>query len=196
MTGPLTKDGIRSEVRERRARAGGADALAERGRRAQERLMALPEFQRARTLACYLAMPAEVPTDAILAACAADGGRRVAVPAWRPQQRAYGLCWMTPETPLRRGIWGIPEPAEPAWVGDEALNLIVVPAVAFDTRCGRLGHGGGYYDRMCLLPSAAIGAKVGLGFEFQMFEAVPMEAHDVFMDAVVTEDRTQRRGGS
>jgi 5-formyltetrahydrofolate cyclo-ligase len=37
---------------------------------------------------------------------------------------------------------------------------------------------------------------VGLGFDFQVFETVPMEAHDVFMDAVVTEERTLKRGGA
>jgi 5-formyltetrahydrofolate cyclo-ligase len=190
----MTKSEIRQSVDGCRRQAGGAEEMAGRGRRAQERLIGLPEFQRSWTLACYLAMPVEVQTDGILAACAADG-RRVAVPAWRPEQRAYGLCWLEPGAPLRRGIWGIAEPEQPAWLGDEPLDLIVVPAVAFDERCGRLGHGGGYYDRMCLLPAAATGLKVGLGFEWQMFESVPMEAHDVFMDAVVTEERTLRRGG-
>ncbi len=66
------------------------------------------------------------------------------------------------------------------------LDLIMVPGVAFDRNGGRTGHGKGYYDK--LLQHARKDAPlVALAFECQLFDEIPMEPHDIFMDAVVTE---------
>ena len=66
------------------------------------------------------------------------------------------------------------------------IDLIIVPGVAFDRRGGRTGHGKGYYDK--LLEHARLDTPlVALAFECQMFDEIPMQEHDVFMDKVVTE---------
>ncbi len=72
------------------------------------------------------------------------------------------------------------------------LDLILVPGVAFDARGGRTGHGKGYYDK--LLENARLETPlVSLAFECQMFEEIPMQDHDIFMDKVVTESARLRR---
>ena len=66
--------------------------------------------------------------------------------------------------------------------------MILVPGVGFDARGGRTGHGKGYYDK--LLENAKPETPlISLAFECQMFDEIPMQSHDIFMDKVVTETR-------
>jgi 5-formyltetrahydrofolate cyclo-ligase len=68
----------------------------------------------------------------------------------------------------------------------EELDLVLVPGVAFDRQGGRTGHGKGYYDK--LLENARPDTPlVALAFECQLFDEIPMQSHDIYMDAVVTE---------
>jgi 5-formyltetrahydrofolate cyclo-ligase len=170
--------------REMKARRAGSDPAAAASAAAQARLCAMPEFARARRVACYLAAPGEVGTDAILRACF-ENGKEVAVPARRGAPADYGLCRLAPDVPLRAGALGIAEPARPDWVNAADMDVIVVPGVAFDAAGRRLGHGLGCYDR--LLADAGRAFKAGLAFEWQVVPAVPAGGHDVAMDAVVTE---------
>ncbi|CAI8751972.1 5-formyltetrahydrofolate cyclo-ligase [Brevibacillus sp. IT-7CA2] len=89
---------------------------------------------------------------------------------------------------LKQGVYGIWEP-DPA-LAEEAdvshLDAILVPGVAFDSKGGRMGYGGGYYDRF-LATLKKLPFLVGVGFSIQVVEHVPLESHDVLLDAVVTE---------
>lgn len=90
---------------------------------------------------------------------------------------------------LKQGVYGIwePDPAK-AEQGDlSTLDTVLVPGVAFDRNGGRMGYGGGYYDRFL----AALGTKpylLGVGFSMQVVDHVPLEPHDIPLDALVTED--------
>ena len=71
----------------------------------------------------------------------------------------------------------------------EAIDLVLVPALAFSRDRHRLGRGGGFFDR--LLGGRGAGAfKLGVCFSFQVVDAMATEPHDVIMDAVVTESET------
>ena len=70
----------------------------------------------------------------------------------------------------------------------ETIDLILVPGLAFSKDRHRLGRGGGFFDR--LLAGRAAGAfKLGICFSFQVVDAIPTEAHDVLLDAIVTNER-------
>lgn len=89
---------------------------------------------------------------------------------------------------LRTGTFGIREPdantARQVFPGED--DTILVPGLAFDRAGGRLGRGGGFYDRfLAQWPHAR---RVGVGFSIQLIDAVPREAHDAQVDAIVTED--------
>jgi 5-formyltetrahydrofolate cyclo-ligase len=85
---------------------------------------------------------------------------------------------------------GIREPAESAPSVDLAdLDLIVVPGLGFDAAGGRLGRGGGFYDRFLSRPGVRAW-KVAVGLDEQVVDSVPREAWDVGMDALVTPTRT------
>jgi 5-formyltetrahydrofolate cyclo-ligase len=76
-------------------------------------------------------------------------------------------------------------------VAPSRVDLMLVPGVAFDRQGGRLGHVRGFYDR--LLQEAGAGPlRVGLAFECQLVERVPMTAGDEPMDLVITENAVYR----
>jgi len=79
---------------------------------------------------------------------------------------------------------GIPEPtAEGEPVEPETFDFVAVPGVGFDAHGGRLGYGMGCYDRV--LARVRAGAPlVGIGYDFQLVERVPMDEHDVPLTAV------------
>ena len=91
---------------------------------------------------------------------------------------------------VETGYRGIPEPrATCPEIALASVDWVLVPGVAFDARGGRLGYGGGFYDR--LLPGAAGSApRVAGAFEMQIVDAVPTAPHDVGVDLIVTERRT------
>lgn len=96
------------------------------------------------------------------------------------------------------GYCGIPEPlpnmVQTAAYDPSGIDVVIVPGSVFDKSGGRLGYGGGYYDRF--LAKAAPGAlRVGLAFELQVVDTVPVEPHDQFMDFVVTEENFYDCGG-
>jgi 5-formyltetrahydrofolate cyclo-ligase len=104
---------------------------------------------------------------------------------------------------LRIGRFGIPEPPQdrPAVRLDDHA-LVLVPGLAFDRIGGRLGRGGGYYDRALAIDRRAVlePVLIGVGFSFQLVERVPMDAFDVRLDGVVsdlglveTDESRQRR---
>jgi len=64
--------------------------------------------------------------------------------------------------------------------------LVMVPGVAFDRRGARMGHGKGYYDKL-LEHARPDTPLVALAFECQLFPEVPVQAHDIFMDQIITE---------
>ena len=86
---------------------------------------------------------------------------------------------------------GIVEPKGSASVGARWLNLVLLPLVGFDARGVRLGMGGGYYDRTFAFRNrhdAWRGPRlVGVAYDFQQLPSITAAAHDVLMDAVVTD---------
>lgn len=172
----LMRDRMRSLRREL-----GADWIAAASAQIRKTVEALPEFASARSVACYLALPHEVQTKELVERCWRDG-KKVCVPAARG--KGYVLAWLAQGGATKQGRFGIPEPARIRTALPGEVDLIVVPAVAFDAAGRRLGHGGGHYDRLL---AACRGLKVGVAFEAQVVEDVPCGPRDVGVDLVVTE---------
>lgn len=154
-------------------------------------LIAAAEWRSARVVALYHAYGAELATTALRAAAHA-AGKTVALPRLDPA--GVTLRVVDAETPLTRSAQGVPEPA-----GDRPLlatgqpDLIVIPGLGFDREGGRLGHGGGHYDRLLArLPAACL--RVGFAYDQQVVDQVPTEAHDIRLHALVTPAGWLRRG--
>lgn len=85
---------------------------------------------------------------------------------------------------LTVGAYGIEEPTGARFTDYAAIDLIVVPGVAFDRDGNRLGRGKGYYDR--LLPRIPSAYKIGICFPFQLVDEVPAEPFDIRMDEIIS----------
>lgn len=154
-------------------------AASERIFGAVERMAA---FRTARCVALYCALPDEPATRETIARWTA-AGRRVVVPRVEGDAMRFFDC---DAGRLVAGAFGIEEPAAGAvCCPPEAIDLAVVPGVAFTAAGDRLGRGRGYYDRYLSQP-AFRGFKVGVCYAHQLTATLPAEPHDVRMDAVVT----------
>ena len=153
------------------------------------KFVSLPEYKAAETVMFYIDVRAEVRTRHDLSA-ALESGKRIVIPYCVDGELELFLLESMDE--LEVGVYKILEPkaelrtAIEKRVEVDELDLIMVPGVAFDRRGGRTGHGKGYYDK--LLEHARSDAPlVALAFECQMFDEIPVEEHDIFMDSVITE---------
>ena len=187
------KRDVRGRMRARLAAVCAREA--ERcGERVRGHLLALPEYAGALAIGCYIAIAGEVATDGLMRE-AMGRGRRVCVPAWDAARRAYGLVELGPRTACAAGPLGIPQPASGRNVAVGELDAILVPGLAFDRHGGRLGRGGGHYDRMLAGGSGRGPVRIALAFAWQVLDEVPCEAHDGRMDIVVTDEGVIRCGG-
>jgi 5-formyltetrahydrofolate cyclo-ligase len=182
------KRALRADMRGRRARQD-PEAAAEASGRVRARLLSLPELKAARRIAVYLAVPHEVQTDGIIAGLRA-GDAALCVPAAAGSGAPYCFVDFPPGAALERGALGISQPVQRVAIDPAAIDVALVPGLAFDGAGGRLGHGGGHYDRM--LAGVENVFRVAIAFDFQLVEQVPMGAADIRMNAVVTDARLIR----
>ncbi len=182
---------LRTQAHDNRRKQPDKGALS---RSICRKLVELDEYARARTVMSYVDIRDEVRTQHLLAT-ALEQGKRLVVPYCVGDQLKLFLVGDLEE--LAPDTLGIPEPkAELRGLADKSVeigqvDLIVVPGVAFDATGGRIGHGGGYFDRLlCLAPPDT--TFVAPAFECQIFPDVPMQSHDVFMHMVVTEKMIYR----
>lgn len=147
-------------------------------------LEALPEYRASDGVLFYASFGSEVPTTGLMRDSAALG-KQVALP--RMESRDLRIHLWDPAVPLVANRHGVPEPpADGPLMGLSAIDLIIVPGLAFDRRGSRLGYGGGYYDR--LLKQAPHAYRVGIGYELQLVPSLPSTHLDVAMDCLVTEE--------
>lgn len=169
----------------------GVAARAEASAAICARLASLPELVGARTVLAYAAFGSEVDVDAWIRAALA-GGLAVHLP-WVAGD-ALGVARVSDlDADLAPGWRGVREPpvGRRHAVQARTLDLVVAPGVAFDRTGGRLGYGGGHFDRLLgrLRPGVPV---VGVAFGVQLVDRVPREPHDRPVDVVVTEHETLR----
>jgi 5-formyltetrahydrofolate cyclo-ligase len=154
----------------------------------KERLFGLEEFQRSQTILFYVSYGSEVATHKMIQACLASG-KKVVVPCTDAKNRKLSLSELRRWEDLGVGAYLIPEPRVECRcdVSLDAVDLIIIPGIAFDPAGHRIGHGMGYYDR--LLSENVKAIKVALAFELQLVEKIPSEHHDVSVDIIITEKR-------
>lgn len=188
MSIPLDKASLRRDVLARRR------ALPDRAARSEtigQRFLA--EFPPAdyQTHLVYVSVRDEVETGWLLENALRMQGR-IVVPYCLPGNQ-LGLFQLEAMQELHRGAYGIREPEErlreERIVRPEALDLVVMPGVAFDAHGNRLGYGKGYFDRLLaqLRPDCV---RIALAFDCQLVEEIPAQSHDVPVNVILTE--TQR----
>lgn len=152
-----------------------------------------PGFRNAKRIAAYLPSDGELDTLPLITR-AWEMGKQIYLPVLLPQ--GANRLWFAryePDTPLRRNRFGIPEPTRAAHtrVAPLALDLVLTPLVAFDTKGHRLGMGGGFYDRSfayLLRHTHWLRPRlIGLAYDFQRQPKLPGQPWDVPLHAIVTD---------
>lgn len=183
----MDKADIRSVMRAKR-RLVGQEARLEYARTISELLDT--ELADAQTIAVYLALEQEIPLDPFIKSSTAKG-KMLCVPAWYESKRTYGLAALGTapdfqgEAPkLVEGKFGVLEPRPAIPVDPAKVDAWIIPGLAFTKDGWRLGYGGGFYDR--LLADARPGSrKLGVAYPFQILPDLPLEGHDIRLDAVI-----------
>lgn len=161
-----------------------------------ENLWQLDNFCQAKTLFIYVNFRSEVETLPLINQCLKKG-LHVAIPLTLPDEgRLIPYIIADTQKDLLAGYCGIPEPDSNrlSVLNPQEIEVVILPGSVFDAQGGRLGYGGGYYDKF-LANDAPQALRVGLAFELQMIPEVPILPHDQRLDYIVTEKRTIKTGG-
>lgn len=143
-------------------------------------------YKKANTIFVFVSYDTEVDTHNIIKKAIEDG-KTVCVPKTISMEEGMLAIRINSFDDMASGNYGILEPKYATPKVDESLiDLAFIPGLAFDKRGGRVGYGGGFYDRF--MNSMREEAKqIGLAYSFQMFDEVPMEKHDLFIDGLITD---------
>lgn len=168
-------------------RALSPEQRADASHRIQQAVIDSTEFQAAGSLALYVPIHNEVDTKEIMQK-AWEMKKIVGLPHWEPQSGIIRFYRTDPATRLRPTDWGTqePVPATTKELAAQALDLMLVPGIAFDSHGFRLGYGQGGYDRLL---AGYSGKAWGLAFELQLIDSLPHESHDIPCSRIITEQR-------
>lgn len=187
------KQALRRELRARR-RALTAQQQRLAAQHLIRHLVRLPGYARVRAVALYWAMDGEIDVTALMHRLLRDG-KSVYLPVLQPRRTALWFKPWNPAAPMRNNRFAIPEPQQGRRLAPWALDWVLLPLVGFDDRGGRLGMGGGFYDR-----TFAPGARwprqpqlIGVAHQCQQVERVPLDSWDIPLAAVVTDARHYER---
>jgi 5-formyltetrahydrofolate cyclo-ligase len=161
-----------------------AEARARAGERIADLVAAL-DFDADAVVAGFWQIRSEIDPRPAMARLAATG-RVVALPALTGDGETMVFRLWVPGEALVPATFGLSEP--PASARQVEPAVLLIPLAAFDRRGGRIGYGGGYYDRALeRLERVRPVLKIGVGYAVQEIDRVPEEAHDRRLDLILTE---------
>jgi 5-formyltetrahydrofolate cyclo-ligase len=150
-------------------------------------LVALPAVRSARRVALYAALPDELDTTPLLERLR-ECEKSILLPRIDRVAKRLTFHEVDRASRLIRGALGIEEPQRDVPAVRVAVgDVVVIPGLAFDSAGGRLGFGGGYYDRSLDMPPDQRPLLIGYGYEFQVVPFVPKARHDRSVDVIVTD---------
>ena len=178
----MDKKALRREIGAKK-RALSAAEIESRSAILADKLYKTTQYRDCQSLYAYLSFNQEVRTNPIIERAWADG-KRVAVPKVVGDEMVF--IWIDSFEGLApQGAFHILEPIEDGPVASDETALILMPGLAFDPQGHRVGYGGGYYDRF--LENEPDHPLVALCYDFQLYDRLEVEAHDVPVDLVITD---------
>lgn len=171
------KAAIRAEIKKKRQELSKKEH-SDKSMEIFDRLVSVDDFVNAKVVYVYIDISNEVSTKHIIEYLLAKG-KEVAVP--KVEEQVMNFYKIQSADELKKGYFNIPEPVNK--IIPSTPDIVLVPGVAFSYRLERLGYGGGFYDRF-LKDNVT---KIGLAFDFQIYDELPTEDHDVRMDMIITD---------
>jgi 5-formyltetrahydrofolate cyclo-ligase len=154
----------------------------------EEKLFKLPEFLNAKKLMVYVSFKKEVFTHSIIKRLLQEK-KFLTVPVMASNNKIIASR-LKNFSELEKNSIGLLEPKKEfiRKINPKDLDLIIVPGIAFSENGARIGYGFGYYD-IFLSKLSSKTLKIGLSFELQLTKNIPVEAHDIKMNKIITEKR-------
>lgn len=144
-------------------------------------------YKNASVIFVFVSFKSEVDTHEIIKQALKDS-KTICVPRINAKEREMEIFKINSLEELKEGYYGILEPGEdcPAVNGNN-IDIVLMPGAAFDRQGGRIGYGGGFYDRFLSRMNKKVD-KIALAYDFQILDRVPMDEFDVRVDGIVTNE--------
>lgn len=180
------KDEIRSKIKIKRKTLASEEKYKFDGL-IYEKIISTVSYQKANKIFIFVSFGDEVDTHQTIYKAFQDN-KQVYVPKVISKKEGMVAVKIQSFQDLKPGIMGILEPENVEIHEDNyEFDLAIIPGLAFDKAGGRIGYGGGYYDRF--LNNVAKNCRlICIGYEFQLIENIPMEAHDIRVHGIITEN--------
>ena len=156
-----------------------------------EKLLSMNCIQQASTIMLYLDFNNEVKTDQLITKLISLRKTVTSPVTIKAERKLIPYEIINLKEGINLGAYGIREPNKNISneIDVKNIDVLIVPAVAYDKNCYRLGYGGGYYDRFIeRLRDDAI--TIGIAFDLQLFDSIPKEEHDAQLNYIITESST------
>jgi len=149
----------------------------------KDKLFRASVFKKAKIVMFYISFDGEVNTQGMIKE-AHRLGKIVAVPVCKGNRITIRPCLLRNKAKVKKGPYGICEPAVKKYIKLEDLDLVIVPGIAFDKKGNRLGRGKGCYDYF-LKRVTGDTASIGLAFDFQILPSLPATTQDVSVNKII-----------
>ena len=144
------------------------------------------DYRKSKNLFIFVSFRTEVDTHRIIKKALKDG-KNVSVPKIISREKGMIAVKINHFHELKSGAYGILEPEDiNLRMEESAIDLSYIPGLAFDRAGGRIGYGGGYYDRF-LKMTRKDSKKIALAYSFQILDCIPKEKHDILMDRIISD---------
>ncbi len=177
----LPKQQLRQAIRQRKQQYS-AEQREAWSKEIEQELLSHPRLQAARVVMLYYALPDEVDTRHLVDTLLKEG-KTVILPKCVDKKHIEPRQYTGPDD-LAEGIYNLLEPVGKPYRDLDSIELIIVPGMSFDSKGHRLGRGCGYYDRFLVQVPQAY--KIGVCFDFQRVEQVPVDDNDRVMDEIIS----------
>ena len=155
----------------------------------QKRVCNHPWFEQSKNVFIYVSTGNEVRTNYIIEK-AMKMGKRVCVPRVIPRVKMEAVPINNLNDDLQMGFFNIMEPKSNLQpINEKKIDLVIVPGLMFDRKGFRIGYGGGYYDKYIALLTPSC-KTIGIAFEAQIADELPVDEHDMSVMTIITENDT------
>ena len=180
----MEKEALRAIMKAQRKQLT-KDEIHEKSAKVYSALFSSEILQNAKTVMVYLASFNEVRTKMIIDTLL-QSGIRVCAPVTDTKNLSITPYYLEDTKNLIHGAFKIAEPTRDCEAKPEDIDAVLVPGIAFDKSGNRMGFGAGYYDRFL---HSYDGIKIGICYDFQLFDKIPKDSHDITMNYIISEDK-------